>query len=413
VRCSTDRRGRADKLPARGSACLRAEGFRLRARLKALVLSALIFAVFAGFAAYSARSALYSGSVSGRIAVGVTVRRGTPEESAVEMVSSMSSVSELCDFSYVTEDEGELALKSGKLSVLIILEPGELESINSGYNRRIKLQLHGASPVEAGLFMDLAGAAVKLIGSAEAGIYSAEDYLVDSGRRDLIPQVELDLNQIYDTNGLTRLSLFDISQTDASEGMGLDIYYFLSALLLLLLCEGIAAAGFFAEPDRAASGALRRAGYTGARISMSRLAVFSLYLFAAGAVFTALAGLFVYIPFSFSLAAALMLDSVLAAALAQAVYSLAGSGLPGTLIWCAVTILLFLLSGGILPLVFFPAALRGPLSFSPFHLMQSLTGNAMYSIDTASYALPVLCWAAAAVGLTLTSEAIVRRRRMI
>ena len=66
------------------------------------------------------------------------------------------------------------------------------------------------------MFKELTMAGARTLGAAQAGIYAGDSLLEEAGRRELIPKLEKELNEIYLSYSLPRANYFKQRKVNAS-----------------------------------------------------------------------------------------------------------------------------------------------------------------------------------------------------
>lgn len=320
---------------------------------------AIVLAALAGTIAFSASKMLYGERSVGAIQVGVVL----PEEDllskkVVEMVASLDSVGSLCQFTYLDKSEGERLLRSGELSALMELPEGLIEGIMDGTNLPVTVILPERSGVEASVFRELTEAATSMLGTSQAGIYAADDYLRLHRMETSIAQAERDLNGIFLRYALTRGNNFSTEKVSAAGDVSTAVFYAISAAVLILLLLGIPAAPIVRPYTRVMEQKLALSGIGPFKRTAVRMAcLFLLLLLAASGpvVYGCLKG---YIPLK---PAALLMGLLVCLAVSGwtlLLYELCQNTVAAILLIFSSTAVMMFFSGGIIPAVFLPRAVR-------------------------------------------------------
>ncbi|MBQ9166122.1 MAG: ABC transporter permease, partial [Oscillospiraceae bacterium] len=129
----------------------------------------------------------------------------------VSAAALAADVDDYCTIRAVTEEEGRAALEEGRVSALLILPEGFLDSVLTGENKPVTLLTDGQQPLESWLIGELGQSVSRMLAAAQAGIYTVlEEYdragLEEPAREDLIWEVNLayigwvaDRNDVYET----------------------------------------------------------------------------------------------------------------------------------------------------------------------------------------------------------------------
>ena len=204
-----------------------------------------VLAVLVGLIAFAAGRVLYSDRAVGNIRVGVVLPQQDPaSEKLISMVSSLESVSSLCEFSYVDEKEGREQMRQGKLYALMLLPEGLLRGIMDGTNTPVTIVFPENAGLEAAVFRELADAGTQILKTAQAAVYAADELCSRMGRETQIPSAEADINSMYLKYALNRSVYFRTEEVNAVGEVGTAAFYGISASVMVLLLLGIPAAGF-------------------------------------------------------------------------------------------------------------------------------------------------------------------------
>lgn len=322
------------------------------------IAGAIVLVLLAGTIAFSASRMLYGDKAIGKIPVGVVMPEDDKLASmALSMVESLDSVGSLCEFEYVGKKEGESLLKRGQIFALMELPDGLIQGIINGSNPPITITFPNNAGLEASVFKELTEAGTSILGTAQAGIYSADEYLRIHNSEDSIPQAERDLNSIFMKYSLSRESYFITEQVSAAGDVSVLVFYGISAAVMVLLLLGIPAAPMIRPYGKVMEQKLYMIGIG----RIKRTAVRTLVL-------TCLFLLASCVPFLWCIFKGYLLGgpgSVLmwllictaAAGWILFLYELTGNTVTGMLLVFFSTVVMLFISGGIIPKVFLPEAL--------------------------------------------------------
>lgn len=152
----------------------------------------------AAAAALGASRVLYADSVTGRVAVGVSL----PEEDALakqvmKMVSSLDSVESVCDFQYMDRESCLQKLEAGELYAVLDIPEGFVEDIINGTNTPVKVWLTKNPGIEGKLFRELADGGALTLSASQSGIYAGNELYRMLGLDQSIGEMEEELNRRY------------------------------------------------------------------------------------------------------------------------------------------------------------------------------------------------------------------------
>ena len=133
---------------------LKIEMKRALKSLPYFLAGAVVLAVLAGTIAFSANRMLYGEQSVGSIQVGVAVPEADRGAKWImSMVSSLESVSSLCEFVYLDEEEGRRQMEKGAIYALMLIPDQLLEGIMNGTNDPVTIVF----PEQAGLEASISG----------------------------------------------------------------------------------------------------------------------------------------------------------------------------------------------------------------------------------------------------------------
>jgi len=349
---------------------------------------AIVLVFLAGTIAFSASKILYGERALDRIEVGVVM----PEEDAmasmvIRMISSLDSVGSLCHFTYVDAQEGRRLLKSGEAAALMELPQGFVEGIMDGSNIPVTVIFPESSGVEAAVFRELTEAGTSILGTAQAGIYAADDYLTSRGMTAFIAQTEQELNALFLKYALSREAYFRQEKVSAAGDVGTGVFYGISACVGLLLLLGIPAAPAVRPYKPAMEDILSRMGIGRIqRTAVRTICVWVLLLLVSVVPMTAAwrAGFLLAGAGSFGMWLLLCLS---ASVWILFHYELCQNTIASILLLFATSVVMLFVSGGIVPSVFLPAAMQKagvwmPSSFLTDGIRFMVTGQGAGSFGT-------------------------------
>lgn len=206
----------------------------------AIFLETLLFAVIVSGIGICASKILYQDKAIGEIRIGVVAPEDEMTDLLLTFVESMDSMKDTVSFRLLSREEASKQLKSGEIYGAVIIPEGLVDGILSGENVPARILIgnsHGRAETE--VFVQLARAGSKLLTTAQAGIYAADQLCREMGREDLVSQSEDYLNQMYLKYALGRSSLLKEREVDALAGSSLTDYYGVSLFLAFLSFVGV------------------------------------------------------------------------------------------------------------------------------------------------------------------------------
>lgn len=246
----------------------------------------------------------------------------------------------------------------------------------NGQNPSVNVIFPENARLEAMLFRELTESGAGLLCVAQAQIYGAVDTAREYGLTEQLSVMEADIDSYNLAFALDRLAMFDDEEISATGRMSVLQYYVASAVILFLLLSGMAAYPVMQREPVAFRSQLMRQGVGGLWQFFCRwlcgFVCISLLAFVIWAAFQA-AG-FLAPELKAQLVSALvsgrnhidvgvrvsviLLIIVTTVTLIDMIYSLAGSRTAGILLIFLVSVLMVYLSGGFVPPVLMPQAMR-------------------------------------------------------
>lgn len=328
---------------------------------------AIVLSVLAGTIAFSAAHLLYNEPSVSKIPVGVVVQKEDAlAGKAMRMIESLDSVSSLCEFTYLEEEDGIQALKKGELFALMKLPEGLIEGILDGSNHPVTVVFPEAADLPASVFRELTEAGSSILSSSQAGIYAADEYLWQHGGERFVAQTEADLNRLFLSYALDRDVYFRKKEVSAVGEVGTTAYFMISMSVFLLLLLGIPAAPFLRPNSRVLRQKLQLLGITRGKQVLARelcLTVLFLLLSAVPVFFLIRAG---YLAKGMAVLFLWCLICLTASGWIVLFYELCQNSAAAMLFLFLTTVGMAFLAGGIIPSVFLPDGLQRIGAVLPF-----------------------------------------------
>jgi len=352
---------------------LQLECKRTMKNLPYILAGVIVLVLLAGTIAFSAANILYGDEKVGRIQVAVV----KPEEDllaekVLDMIESLDSVNGLCTFTYLDEKTGMDGLRSGDYFALMKVPEGLVEGIMDGSNVPVVVVFPERAQLEAAVFRELTEAGGSILGTAQAGIYAADEYLYGNDLSVLVPKAEEDLNRIFLSYALDREVYFRKETVNAGGTVGIAAHFLIAASTMILFLTGIPAAPMMRTNGLALRQKLAVAGVG----NWMQAAVRGVCLWGALVILA-------LVPFAFAVHeqyivfSAVNLGRLTAACGAAAIWVLLcyemcrNSAAAILVLFCTVVVMMFL-SGGIVPSVFLPEAIREIGTYLPTNVVMEL-----------------------------------------
>ena len=318
-----------------------------------------------------------------KIDVGVVVsEEDTLVEMATSYISAMDSVESVCNFHYVTYEEGESMLSEGRLQVVVVLPATLYDDLNNLENVQATILLPEGESIGTRMFGQLLFSGIGLLHVAEAGVKASYD--VSEGQSLKIERYQLGnfLAIRYAAQALDRMDAFEEMVISPTGKMTMLQFYFLGLLLCVCLVYGVNFSYLFEKKQKALQDKLCIEGVGKIHQAMVRLLLMAVYLFvleclvyvAGCMVSEAMAMYFLYfewkaIPAMFLLALAMSVHFHL-------IYTVARDEKQGALLLLVTGILMVLCSGLIVPQAYLPEVAQVIGNFVPLYGW-SLAGQEM------------------------------------
>ena len=313
----------------------------------------------AAAAALGASRVLYADSVTGRVAVGVSL----PEEDALakqvmKMVSSLDSVESVCDFQYMDRESCLQKLEAGELYAVLDIPEGFVEDIINGTNTPVKVWLTKNPGIEGKLFRELADGGALTLSASQSGIYAGNELYRMLGLDQSIGEMEEELNRRYLDYSLERGGYFRHMKVQASGDVTTAEFYLVSMYVLFLFLTAIPVSDYLMPVKKAMRQKLEVAGIGAGWRAGARILGLGTLMAGAACPVAGLAVFYGQAQGGMILGAVWLLSAITASAVAVLLYQLAGSLLGGVMFLFLASTGQHFLAGGFLPPVFLPETIQ-------------------------------------------------------
>ena len=339
--------------------------YQIKSCLKSLPKLVLCMAVFAvlvvaiGFCGTRFSKDSDSGMVS--INAGIVLPQNDPDIAlCYQLLVSMDSIKNSCNFIPMTAEEGREKLLSGEISALVELPDGFVNSLMNGENTPAIITIPENAGIESIFFCSLIDAGAHTLSNCESGIYAITDLYEEYGFDSYVTDAQDELFDYYYSYAINRTKFFlGKSITETGEVTKLDYYICSGMILLLLLCL-MAMIGNFSARSNAQSTALKMHRISTGYIKLSEIIGVALMFFVMfGLIFTVLG---IALPDHFSLMPVSYLSLFLlvfsATCFVMFICSLTDSGLIGSLVIFFLTAFMMYAGGRIVAGAFLPEAVE-------------------------------------------------------
>ena len=304
---------------------------------------------------------------------------GEYENIGISILENMDSTQSTCEFIRMEEAEAYEALEDEKVSAVLYLPSDFIQSIVDGTNTPAKLTFSGNTKGLGTTYIRmLTDAGALMLGCAQAGVYSAEDFYSANGGEDIRSKSVYNLNMRYISKILSRSNVYTAQEIDAMNGFSIFVYYTGSGILLFFLLSGIAYSSFIKNTGNAFEQQLRFCGISSCYQVLVRLtSLFAIlmanFLLILGIAYILLHNMHIQINdlsfLSLPGIPAFILRSIpvliIICMILLFVLELTPNAVSGTLLLFLFTFVTGFISGCFLPAEFLPQALRSLSVFLP------------------------------------------------
>lgn len=206
-----------------------------------MLLQAILLVALIGVIAYCGVKSMEREPLAVNVDIGIVVRENNMmTRMALGYVQNMESVSQICHFVQVSEDDGFRQLERGDIAALVLLPEQLVEGIMNGMNPVVDIVFPKDVRLEAMLFRELTKSGEGLLRVAQAQIYGAVDTAAEYGLTDQLSVMEAEIDSYNLAFALDRLAMYDEETISATGRMSLLQYYASSGVTLFLLLSGMA-----------------------------------------------------------------------------------------------------------------------------------------------------------------------------
>lgn len=306
------------------------------------------------------------------------------EDASTELVtnyiSSMESVSSVCKFVYMTEEEAKRGLNEGSIQAYIRFPKDVYHDIDSGENTPAMVYFPREASSETQTFQELLVDAVTLLQKSEAAIYASFDE--SRNRVTMLNRSEMGdiLFRRYLELTFSRGDLFlQTVQSSIGDQSFLE-YYFAAGIAIFLVFCGIFFGSFYRKQEQTVEQVLHCYGLSKRKQNLVKISTMTLllwflssliYIMSCGISFVMVEGKLAdttFIQFHYSTLFQLIFLCFSIASFFHMIYQIGRDGLMGTVTLLLGILWMLMISGVIIPIVYLPkwAGVMGqfmPLTF--------------------------------------------------
>ena len=370
-----------------------------------LLLTALIVGLPLSLAP-AAEQLLSQGVSFSGITLAITAPEGDPVPQLLEeLLPGMEDISQYCQVKAMDRADALKSLTQGDVTAVLVLPEGFVQGILYGENPDVELIVPADRPLEALLTLWVGQSACDILASFQSGIYAVLERYEQAPDTGLTyDQVVSQINLRYIRWTLGRQELFRVEEISVTGALPVGLHYALSLLCFLALALTPLFYSVFSREELRAYRRLLTVGRTPAACFLSSVSACWVLLFAL----LLLAVSFTVKGNWWQVLAVCALGSVFctgfAALCCLITENTAGCGILSSLL----SLIILALSGGILPPVMLPQALRKVMGFYPITWLRGLLAV------PAGYGMPenLLHLVIATVLMLMASLLLFRRRLM-
>lgn len=329
--------------------------------LLGLVLS--IFLLFTGVTAVSVF--LLQSQAFKKVQVAVIIpEKETLVRQAADFAAAMESVESVCQLHYLSKGEAWQKLETGEIEAIIQIPENFYEDVYSGVNTPATLYIPVDSALNTKVFCELLSQAVSMLQNSQAGVYAVLSMARDQETRMDRSAMGDFLAREYALEILKRDKAFEETVLSATGELETKEYYFLTALLLVLLFTGLLFGFLYKERNRAVEEKLAMYGLNKKRISLAKILTMASVLWMLALVIYLLSWSIFFVmdwkwlPLRWQVFPGLGLLSLALGAWFHLLFSLGGRTMQSVVNILGVNLLMVLCCGLILPAAYFPETIQ-------------------------------------------------------
>lgn len=331
-------------------------------------------------------STLATEGLVGKINIGIVLPKDDETaDFAVSLVTSMDSVSSMCEFQYLDEASGREALKQQEIYALVLIPENLLEDILVGINTPVTILSIDQHGVETDLFREFAQMGIDLLGYAQMGVYAVDEYCAQDERfSQVASEMNLAINEFYIRYTFSRLALFKEKEISATGEFSFVMYYLCAGIVLLSILAGVPLAFYFGQHNMAFLQVCKTRGLNAwKRIVLTYLAIavvwcgfvsLGYWLYRVIAIHTATS-----LQLSSDVWSAMLIMSASMIAFIQCIYKITQEKVWGILLLFFGTIAMMFVSGGFIPLAFLPNVFKNIAIWLPTTYWIRIIGGGIQS----------------------------------
>lgn len=386
-----------------------------------LLAGTLLFSCLAAFIGYAGAKTLYHSDDIFYFRIAAVL----PEDDALvnmgfNMLTSMDSLKDYCEFIRTDESTAKRLLKNGEVYGIVYIPTGFVEDIMNGKNTPAHILLADSSGIETVLFSSVLNAGSDTLAYVQSGIYALSDTYSSFGIGSLTAEASDRLNKEYLRYTLHRGDIFDTRTVSSTGVLSLPQFFVCAGAAVVMLFLGFTLGSYTIQESPQLGLMLKRSGISYGFTAICKTIILSLFYTLLFVGLSAIAKVLqrllptdigasvscLLFDINIKNLAFIALCSALSVSYITAVFNLAGNGLYGMLLLFLLNTLMLFSSGCIIPSAYLPKAAAGIGTLLPTaYLRQCL--SALY---TGSLDFPVIAGAAIYIAVFTAISGICSRR---
>lgn len=174
-----------------------------------------------------------------KIRIGITADPDEPYlDWIIQTIQNMKDLKNSCQFEFVSEQEGNQNLQSGKYTALFLIPHNYIRSLIDGEEAVLRIRFRqGQATIADYLVKEMGNAASQIMLDTQAGIYAMQDYYRENDLPDL-EKDELSLNVRYLQKVLSRKNIYTVEEIPANGTVANKTHYLAVGIICLLTALG-------------------------------------------------------------------------------------------------------------------------------------------------------------------------------
>lgn len=248
--------------------------------------SFLLLMVMIGFMVVLFSITMHHAQVFQKVKIGISI----PEDEviskvATQYISSMDSVSSICEFEYLQEEAAIEQLKKGDLQAVVVLPEGFFHDVQVGINPPAQIYFPQKAQENTRIFEELLSSGVSLLQTAESGVYATLSTASFYGAQMSTEDIGNTIAFLFANQMLEREKMFQEEIYSPLGDVQVFTYYYIAGLVLLLMMCGIQFGFLYERTHKSVEDRLRIYGLGSAAQTMIKILVMWFYLYVVAAIF--------------------------------------------------------------------------------------------------------------------------------